>query len=195
MPLGLILLVGKFVFLGMLYAFLLWAFRGLFRQMGLEAGVAATPRQVATRPTSAPLAAAPPAARAPEAIAVAGAPLGASEARPGLVSAITHDPARPRLVVQEPGPSRLLPGQVVELTAALTIGRAEDNGLVIDDRFCSSHHALIFLHEGQRVLRDRNSTNGTHHNDRRMSGDVILRDGDRINFGTVALEYRAPSTE
>lgn len=194
MPFGLILLIGKFAFLAALYVFLTWAFRGLFRQMGLEAGAAAAPppRQAVLRPAPVPVA--KPAPTPVVEVGGLATPRGASSsALPA--SAIAHEHARPRLVVQEPGDSRLLAGQVIELTAALTIGRSQDNGLVIDDRFCSSHHALIFLHEGQRVLRDRNSTNGTFHNGRRVTGDVILHDGDRINFGTVALEYRSPGTE
>ncbi|NPV46937.1 MAG: FHA domain-containing protein [Armatimonadetes bacterium] len=192
MPLGLILLIGKFAFLAALYAFLTWAFRGLFRQMGLEAsaGVAPVPPQPAPRPVPAPVAHPVASAGAPPATARSGAADGSP-----LVSAISHEHARPRLVVQEPGQSRLLAGQVIELTAALTIGRADDNGLVIDDRFCSSHHALIFTHGGERILRDRDSTNGTYHNGRRITGDVVLRDGDRINIGTVALDYRAPGIE
>jgi hypothetical protein len=191
MPFGLVLLGGKFLFIAALYIFLLWAFRGLFRQMGLE-------RQAAGQAARRPLATAPAVARpAMAGPAMGPAPMVVASATPladdsPVLSAMEHQPARARLVVRDPGGSRLLSGQVIELTAALTIGRADDNGLVIEDRFCSAHHALVFLHEGQRVLRDTGSTNGTFHNGRRLTGDVVLEDHDRINFGTVALEYRAP---
>lgn len=186
------MLIGKFAFLAALYVFLTWAFRGLFRQMGLEArsAVAPAPRQPAPRPMPANVARPAASGGVPP-----GAARGGAVSDSPLASAISHESARPRLVVQEPGQSRLLAGQVIELTAALTIGRADDNGLVIDDRFCSSHHALIFAHGGERILRDRDSTNGTYHNGRRITGDVVLRDGDRINIGTVALDYRAPGIE
>ena len=83
-----------------------------------------------------------------------------------------HAAGYPALVVDDPGQSNLRSGEVIDLTAAVTIGRAEDNGLVITDKFCSTHHALIFLKSGQRILRDRNSTNGTFHNGRRVTEEL-----------------------
>ena len=99
------------------------------------------------------------------------------------------------LVVLDPGQSPLPPGQVIELTAAATLGRAEDNGILVADRFCSSHHAMIFLQGGQRLLRDRDSTNGTFHNGRRISQDVVLHHGDRLGLGTAVFEYRSVPTQ
>lgn len=97
---------------------------------------------------------------------------------------------RAYLQVEAPGSTRFYSGQQLDLPAAVTLGRAEDNGLVIDDKFCSQHHAMIFSHEGQRFLRDRNSTNGTYHNGQRITADALLREGDRIALGTVVLIYR-----
>lgn len=182
MPLGLLMLVGKFLFLALLYLFLTWAFRGLFRQMGLESQSGAPARVSAA------------AAPAPLARAVAPAPQAAAPlAGPSVPAPAPHP--RARLVVADGGQSGLTTGQIVDLPAALTIGRAEDNGLPVQDRFCSSHHALIFLHEGQRLLRDRQSTNGVFHNGQRVTADVVLSDGDRINLGTLALIYRASAAE
>ncbi len=95
------------------------------------------------------------------------------------------------LVVTDAGQSDFQPGQALTLTAAVTIGRAADNGIVLHDRFCSQHHAMIFLQQGQRILRDRNSTNGTFHNGRPVAEDVILQGGDQITIGTVTFEYRS----
>lgn len=207
---GPIMLVGKYVFLGLVYAFLYWAFRGLFAQTAQEAVV---PRALApSRPPVVPApAVAAPAVAAP--VLVPPAPVAAPPPAAALLAAeeppaLPADPAleepplpgplpapvplpRPALIVQEPGKSGLEAGQVIELTAAITIGRAEDNGLVVNDKFCSTHHAMIYLQRGQRQLRDRGSTNGTYHNGQLISDDVLLVDGDRIGIGTVVFSYRA----
>ena len=180
---GLVTLVGKYLFLGLLYLFLYWAFRGLFERMteeasarpGVAAGVAPAlaPRMPAGPVTSS--ATAPPGAVAPTMRQTAVSPV----------------PTVANLVVLDPGQSELKAGQIINLTAAVTMGRADDNGLVVRDKFCSQHHAMIFLQQGQRLLRDRNSTNGTLHNGQRLIQDVVLKSGDRITVGTVTFEYRA----
>ncbi|MEN6642669.1 MAG: FHA domain-containing protein [Armatimonadia bacterium] len=179
MAFGIIILFAKYLFLGLIYLFLYWAFKGLFAQMGTEprrapqvAAVAAPSVAAAPQPTLVP----PPAA-----------------AVPGALPAFEPAPARTRayLLVQDAGESSLSQGQTVELTAAVTIGRAEDNGVVVKDKFCSGHHALIFLQGGQRLLRDRGSTNGTFHNGERVTTDVALREGDRVGIGTAVFEYHA----
>ena len=98
----------------------------------------------------------------------------------------------PRLVVLRSESVELPPGREFPLLAAATIGRAEHNLVVLPDTFVSSQHALIFLKEGRRVLRDRGSTNGTLINGHRVSGDHILRDGDQIGVGTSVLRYVEP---
>lgn len=191
MAYGIAILLGKYLFLGLIYLFLYWAFRGLFAQMTAESQV---PRQAAPAPmaavplTAVPVAAAPvqqPSAPAQPTVAAPVAP------PPPPAPAPPVQPRQATLLVREHGESSLATGQVIDLTAAVTMGRAEDNGVVVNDKFCSTHHALIFLQGGQRVLRDRNSTNGTFHNGRRISEDVVLKDGDRIGLGTIVFEYRA----
>lgn len=177
------MLVGKYLFLALLYGFLIWAFRGLFAQLAAESRTASARARPPVAPAPAPVLAPP----APQAAApVARAPV------PRVVAA-PRQPVQTRaaLVVREAGQAGLAPGQVIELTAAVTLGRTEDNGIVLDDKYCSGHHAMIFLQGGQRILRDRNSTNGTFHNGQRLSEDVVLHHGDRLALGTVVFEYRA----
>jgi hypothetical protein len=179
------MLIGKYIFLALVYGFLYWAFRGLFAQSALEAQ--------SQRPLSAPQPAAVPAPLAVAAPVSAPAPVAAPVMAPGPVFEPTPLPAAKKasMLVKDAGQSALKTGQVIELTAAVTIGRAEDNGIVIGDKFCSTHHALLFLQGGQRILRDHNSTNGTYHNGQRVEGDVALADGDTVAIGTVVLEYHA----
>ncbi len=101
-------------------------------------------------------------------------------------------PSTPRLVVLHSESPDLAPGREFPLLAAATIGRAGHSLVVLTDTFVSSQHALIFLKEGRRVLRDRGSTNGTLVNGHRISGDHILRDGDQIMVGTTMLRYVEP---
>jgi pSer/pThr/pTyr-binding forkhead associated (FHA) protein len=102
--------------------------------------------------------------------------------------------AKPALIVRDPGGSGLSAGTVFPITAAVTIGRAKDNSIRISDRFASGHHAIIFLKNDRRILRDRGSTNGTARNGKRVADEVALSNGDLIGVGTVVLEYRSDGT-
>lgn len=180
MALGIGMLIAKYLFLGLIYLFLYWAFRGLFAQLEVTA---ASPRPVASAAVAAP----------PAPVAVADSPVPAAPVAAPLTPPAEPAPQRvcAALVVQDGGQSSLSAGQIIDLTAAVTLGRAEDNGVVINDKFCSGHHSLIFLQGGQRLLRDRNSTNGTLHNGQRIVQDVLLHDGDQIGIGTAVFQYRA----
>jgi hypothetical protein len=68
----------------------------------------------------------------------------------------------------------------------LTIGRAPDNGLVINDTRASRHHARLYGRSGILVLADLGSTNGSWVNDRRID-EMALGEGDRIRIGDTLL--------
>lgn len=78
-------------------------------------------------------------------------------------------------------------GQRETVTAGrTTIGRHPSNGVRFDpekDRDVSSRHAELSLVNGQWMLKDTGSTNGTFVNGTRLAGEVILADGDVISFG------------
>jgi len=67
-----------------------------------------------------------------------------------------------------------------------TIGRLEDNDVVIPDRWVSRHHARILRQETKQggqlhyVIEDLNSTNGLYVNGKRVTAPHALQDGDRI---------------
>lgn len=97
-------------------------------------------------------------------------------------------PARPsgRLKVVEPADQR---GQVVELTAELTLGRSPACGITLeDDAFASSLHARVFPRDGDLWVEDLGSTNGTYLNDERLAAPTRLRRGDRVRVGRTVLE-------
>jgi pSer/pThr/pTyr-binding forkhead associated (FHA) protein len=73
----------------------------------------------------------------------------------------------------------------------VTVGRVDDNIIVIADISVSSHHAELTLKDGDYVLRDIGSTNGTRVNGRDAAEgqDIPLQDGDSVLFGKVSTLY------
>lgn len=67
----------------------------------------------------------------------------------------------------------------------LSIGRAQDNQLIIVDGRISAHHAWIGMVDGRVMLRDYQSLNGTFLNDDTDSRvtETALIHGDMISFG------------
>src|SRR5690242_6110884 len=64
----------------------------------------------------------------------------------------------------------------------VTIGRAPDNDLSVDNLAVSSYHAKIFFEAGRMVIEDLNSLNGTFVNDLRVER-ATLHDGDKVHIG------------
>ena len=64
----------------------------------------------------------------------------------------------------------------------MTIGRAPDNDMAIDNLAVSNYHARVYAEAGQLVIEDLNSLNGTFVNDMRVERGT-LRDGDTIQVG------------
>lgn len=68
----------------------------------------------------------------------------------------------------------------------LTIGRADDNGLVLDDARVSRHHARLRARHGVLVLTDLGSRNGVRVNGEAVV-EIALGVGDRIEIGDTVL--------
>jgi predicted component of type VI protein secretion system len=64
----------------------------------------------------------------------------------------------------------------------VTIGRAPDNDIQIDNLAVSSHHARVFMEESRLVLEDLNSLNGTFVNNQKIQR-VNLKQADQILIG------------
>lgn len=80
----------------------------------------------------------------------------------------------------------------VELIDQLTIGRAPDNKLVLDESGVSRYHAEIRRVGGNRhLIMDLGSANGTWLNGRRISVHRELGTGDEIQIGKSVLSYTA----
>lgn len=81
----------------------------------------------------------------------------------------------------------------------VTIGRAADNDIALDDPVVSANHAMVRLKadpylEGHQValLEDLDSTNGTLVNGRKVQRHM-LQQGDRIRIGRQEFSYEADS--
>lgn len=73
----------------------------------------------------------------------------------------------------------------------ITIGREEDNNVIVDEPEMSRYHGEIILHpDGTAEVRDRGSRSGTFVNDQRVLDSVNLRDGDRVSFGPLHAVFR-----
>ncbi len=85
-----------------------------------------------------------------------------------------------------------LHGRSVAISAdQLTIGRGAHNDLVVDGNLVSRQHAVVVRQQGQYTLYDRESTNGTWVNGRRVAQHP-LQPGDQIQIGPAVLLFQLP---
>jgi pSer/pThr/pTyr-binding forkhead associated (FHA) protein len=78
----------------------------------------------------------------------------------------------------------------LENVDTLTLGRADDNQLVIDSAKVSRHHARLLRKGDLFVLRDLDSTNGTWLRGRQVD-EVILQAGDVLRLGNAKIVYKS----
>lgn len=81
------------------------------------------------------------------------------------------------------GNSILKVGSVVPISTRLTIGRKEDNELILDDQYVSGHHAVISLKNNDYVIQDLKSTNGVIVNGNILEKPLYLNIDDEIAIG------------
>jgi predicted component of type VI protein secretion system len=79
-------------------------------------------------------------------------------------------------------------GRFYDLDSEITIGRAPGCKVNIEDTYVSQLHARVFRRDGQVLLEDLGSTNGTFCNGKKVSGPVPLRKGDRVQVGRTIME-------
>lgn len=82
----------------------------------------------------------------------------------------------------------------------LTIGRDEDNDIVLPDRKVSRRHAIIRLERGRWVLEDQGSRNGTFINGQQLQEPWLLSDGEIVHVANkfalmfIDAEITMPAT-
>lgn len=92
------------------------------------------------------------------------------------------------LVVVDPGPTDLRPGQVLPLQTVTSLGRDPENTVVLADSAVSGRHAVLTLRGGAWWVRDLGSTNGTLLGQRRLTGEAPVEPGEVIGLGRVRLK-------
>jgi len=85
----------------------------------------------------------------------------------------------------DPAMSSWQRGATFSLDHFTSIGRYENNAVVLDDDYVSGAHAEIMFEDGDWWLRDVGSTNGTLLNNRQVGDWSRLSHGDIVEFGRV----------
>ncbi len=70
-----------------------------------------------------------------------------------------------------------------------TIGRTDDNFILLSDPSISREHALITRDGETYTLMDLGSSNGTRVNSEEVTGSTELQPGDLVEFGSVEFVY------
>ena len=85
-----------------------------------------------------------------------------------------------------------LTGTTVALQSqTITLGRAHDSTIVLDDDYASSRHARIYPDQsGQWIVEDLGSTNGTYLDRSRLTSPTPIGLGAPIRIGKTVIELR-----
>lgn len=84
-----------------------------------------------------------------------------------------------------------LAGTTIDLAdSQITIGRADDATLVLTDDYASTRHARLFPQDGQWLVEDLGSTNGTYLDRQKVTRPTPVPVGVPIRIGKTVLELR-----
>ena len=119
----------------------------------------------------------------------ASGPIGGAAAEAGIPPQLRTDPeVTQAAMVVTAGPLR---GTSLTLgSTPILIGRAPECTLVVDDDYASNRHARVFQREGEWMVEDLGSTNGTLVSGRRIEGAVPFRPGAQVRIGRTEIELR-----
>jgi len=107
-------------------------------------------------------------------------------ARPGDEPSPIDSTARAFLLVRTEGAALVR----FDLGGALiSIGRASDNDVIVDDPEVSRHHCQLKLQHGAYSFTDLGSRNGSWINDQQIS-EVALGPGDSIRIGSTDIAFQ-----
>ena len=200
MSAGILLTIGKYLFVALLYLFVVLVFRVLVVQAARAAQrpsgvrVPRVRRRVSpppTQPVPAPATLAPEPESIPEdRVAADSAKVVMATSAGQVLNLRGEGDGPPVLVVQRSAETDLQAGRRYPLTSTVTIGRGSHNAIVLPDRYVSKNHAVIYQQDDRHLLSDQRATNGTYHNGTRIGEPVPLADGDEITIGTTVFTYQ-----
>jgi Inner membrane component of T3SS, cytoplasmic domain len=113
--------------------------------------------------------------------------VGASAGPPSRPAKVKRGKAAHQLVVTA---GQLAGTRITLGESQITIGRAEDSTLVITDDYASARHARLVPRNGQWIIEDMGSTNGTYLDRAKVTGPTPVPLGVPIRIGRTALELR-----
>jgi hypothetical protein len=79
-------------------------------------------------------------------------------------------------------------GSIIPVRSDLTIGRKDDNSIVISDQHVSGNHAKIVVRNDSLFIEDLNSTNGTYLNAKKINVKMKLSNKDEIKIGNSVFK-------
>jgi pSer/pThr/pTyr-binding forkhead associated (FHA) protein len=78
-----------------------------------------------------------------------------------------------------------VPAEYSLMKDEISIGRGEDNDVVIPHASVSRQHARLMRRDGGFELMDLNSTNGSYVDDRQIHGSAFLSSGSQVRLGDI----------
>src|SRR5512143_881051 len=79
--------------------------------------------------------------------------------------------------------------QAIELRPINSLGRHPNNSIQLLDKIVSKEHCILEQRDGQFILRELGSLNGTYITGERVRGEQVLRHGDEITLGSTRARY------
>jgi Mg-chelatase subunit ChlD len=104
------------------------------------------------------------------------------------VATNSGSPREARLTTVEPIDP--IPAEYTLLKTEVSLGRGEDNDIVIPHPSVSRSHARLARHDGSFVLTDLNSTNGSYVNNNPVQGSTVVNNGAEVRLGDIRFVLR-----
>ena len=83
-----------------------------------------------------------------------------------------------------------IPTEYTLLKDEVSLGRGEDNDVVIPHASVSRAHARLLRRGGMYELTDLNSTNGSYVNNQPVNGVAHVASGSEVRFGDIRFTLR-----
>lgn len=72
----------------------------------------------------------------------------------------------------------------------VTLGRSQESTIVLDDDYVSGRHARFYPADGQWMVEDLGSTNGTYLDRAKVTGPTPVKIGVPVRIGKTVVELR-----
>lgn len=144
-----------------------------------------------------PDASAAAAAPAPTPSVFPSSPVSASPSSPARGVPVVAAATEPHAVQTSGAPTRLVITNGAKAGAEfplgrdeITIGRSSDSAIIIRDDYTSTHHARLMIWNGQWMIQDLDSTNGTFLDGSRVTVPTPIPVGATVKVGATTFELR-----